>query len=944
MRKFVFRLCVLLLLAAFGSMVDGEMRGAEKRGDKNKASTPLPKRSVQEYQNFDGNRINNIMGNNGQYVSHVLTGNSGMEWPKGTFNLIDFAAGIWVAAKSGTQYYTAAAEYAVEYAPGVILPSGQPDDPTLAKYRWYKITRADLTNPGTDFLEWPVADGAPWVDVDGDGIYTAGVDRPNLVGDQMMWAVFNDANPALHGNIFGTPAMGLEVQMTVWGYNRPDAFGDMMFVKATVINKSNRSYDSTFIALWDDPDLGNAGDDYVGCDVDLSLGYCWNATNNDASYGAAPPAFGRDFFQGPIVPSPGDVANVSGRAIPNYKNLPMYSFAYYINGAPFPRQDPASAEEVFNYMTGKFQDGSPFVNPLTGEQTRFVFPGDPETVTGWSEVNPSVLAPGDRRYLMSSGPFTFAAGDTQEVVFGVIIARGNSNRNSVTVLKQLDAVAQLAYDLNFALPPSPPRVPVTVAELDKEVVLYWDATAESYSVDDLIDRDEDGNTTTYEFEGYIVYQLDAESGASNIKRLAVFDLVNDVKEIRDLVFDNNRGEQVEVTAVKGTDSGVFRTFRTTQDGIKGVPLVNNRTYYYAVTAYGYNPYGIPRMYEGPLVPITVIPHGPPAGTRYSAAFGDTIKNITHTGPSDASVLAFVRDPGQVTGHNYRVQFRTDATSGATVWDLVDVTAGQTVLASQTNQTGDEAFTIVHGIQVKVLGPASDVKDFQHVANPSGAISPPTYAAFGCAFNGWCFPDPTEQGAPVTDWGTGRWGIHTGGSGGGDESYEGRFKPRTFRGDNFSRFVPYDFEMRFTAAGGKGYMAFTSGAIVDVPFELWNIGISTPNDPSDDFRMIPLINDADGNGAFNLQQVDHGVSGGDNDPYTDWVYWYEPANKAAGSAGYAAWVASQSDNDIGDEVIARMVLVNVNGGSVADPTWPANATSLMPPTGNVIRIIATKPNT
>lgn len=33
--------------------------------------------AVIDYQHFDGNRINNIMGGNGQYVSHVVTGKSG---------------------------------------------------------------------------------------------------------------------------------------------------------------------------------------------------------------------------------------------------------------------------------------------------------------------------------------------------------------------------------------------------------------------------------------------------------------------------------------------------------------------------------------------------------------------------------------------------------------------------------------------------------------------------------------------------------------------------------------------------------------------------------------------------------------------------------------------------------------------------------------------------
>ena len=54
------------------------------------------------------------------------------------------------------------------------------------------------------------------------------------------------------------------------------------------------------LAQWSDPDLGNANDDYVGCDTTLSLGFVYNGDNNDESgYGAAPPAMGYDFFQGP---------------------------------------------------------------------------------------------------------------------------------------------------------------------------------------------------------------------------------------------------------------------------------------------------------------------------------------------------------------------------------------------------------------------------------------------------------------------------------------------------------------------------------------------------------------------------------------------------------------------------------------------------------------------
>ncbi len=388
-------------------------------------------------------------------------------------------------------------------------------------------------------------------------------------------------------------------------------------------------------------------------------------------------------------------------------------------------------------------------------------------------------------------------------------------------------------------------------------------------------------------------------------------------------------------------------------------LVNGTPYYFAVTAYNYNPdqFAIPSTLETSIKVIAVTPHSRGPGTRYVSAFGDTVKGVAQSvasggSRSDGAVIPLVIDPTRLTGHTYRVNF--DTAGGAMTWRLTDQTSGQIRLSKQTNQTGDETSPMVDGMMIKVLTAPDDATNFLHVKNPSGNIVPPTYVGFS-TFNSLGFPDPnpSSTGGPVADYGDGgRWGIHTGGGGAGaasslDATYAGRFKPRTFRSDNFSRFVPYDFEIRFTAAGGKGFLAYSSGKFIDVPFELWNIGSNTPNDPSDDFRMIPWINDEDGSGVFQLMKYDHSASGADNDPYTSWIYWMDASPKSLGSAGYDSFFAAGSAYDgsqgTGKEVMARMVLVNINGGSVSAPTWPANVNSRMPATGNVIRIISGKLN-
>jgi hypothetical protein len=134
--------------------------------------------------------------------------------------------------------------------------------------------------------------------------------------------------------------------------------------------------------------------------------------------------------------------------------------------------------------------------------------------------------------------------------------------------------------------------------------------------------------------------------------------------------------------------------------------------------------------------------------------------------------------------------------------------------------------------------------------------------------------------------------------------------------------------------------------------LWNIGIATPDDPSDDYRMIPwVLDEGDENDVYDFGTIggtglDHGVSGGENDPYLDWVYWRNPENTSPGTTGYDQFVVNAlagTYNFNSPEVMARMVLVNWNGGDVNDPTFPANVNQLLPEEGTIFRILTLKPN-
>jgi len=385
----------------------------------------------------------------------------------------------------------------------------------------------------------------------------------------------------------------------------------------------------------------------------------------------------------------------------DYKNLPMTAF-YRSQGASDPPQfaSPRTAQEQYNQLQGLSTFGDPLINPQTGQVTKFWYPGDPVTGTGWIHEQHR-----GKRFLMGSGPFYFADGDTQEVALAIIMAQGNSGLNSVTWLKRYAQVAQYAYDTGFAVPPPPPS-PAVVAYPDSEaIVLNWDQSAEDYVATDSVNIDSSGQPTAYTFQGYNVYQLDAAhaSDISAANKIASFDIIDGVVKIRDDVYDPRTGDISNVLVQDARDTGLQRFYRIPSDALNGyVPFIKNQPYYFAVTAYAYNFYGSPKTLESPLQPLTVRPQSPPLGSVLTSAYGDTLQ-VVHRGRSNGRVEAIVVAPGELTGQSYAVSFRL-LEDNQFVWD---VTSGEEKRASgwkNQGELGDMDYPIVDGVLVQVFGP------------------------------------------------------------------------------------------------------------------------------------------------------------------------------------------------------------------------------------------------
>ncbi|MGD8922168.1 MAG: hypothetical protein PVH24_02890 [Candidatus Zixiibacteriota bacterium] len=622
--------------------------------------------------------------------------NAGQESP-------NYASGLWVGARDSatSEIRICLSEYSSEYVPGPMANGTFQTD--RGAFRVYHLYRDSMgSNPNQDWTDFPFDQGAPFLkDSLGEPILTeTGDSIPELIGDQMMWSVFNDADPAQHSNDAGeTEPLGIEIKQTIFAFDREGSLGNIVFMRMRVYNKGGNTLQDCYFSIWDDPDLGGAGDDLVGCDTILALGYVYNSTNDDSQYGQAPPCMGYDFFQGPLIETGNaeDTARMWGQLYPGYVNMGMTSFNKYINGT-----DPDNFGQSYGFMQGLTKEGNPYV--YNGDTLKWVYTGDPVLGVGDLDENPA-----DRRFMQTTGPITFRPGDSVEILAAIVIGRGGNNLQSITVMKNLDDFAQKVYENGFNPPTAPAKPKVTVSALPNEILLSWGDTSEVDPGD-------------YEFEGYTVWQGEAAAGPWTI--LATYDIVNARTDgLVDTLFDPASGLNLPVVKRAITNSGITRYFRVTRDWINGGPLNDLTPYYFRVTAFSFsdslNGEPVPNgdKFLESSTPIIVEPQAPVAGLHFSYQGFDTLPvDHIYAGPvpSDGSVLPIVMEPRDLTGHDYQVIFRDDPSLGI-VWDLEDVTAGTTLLEDQTNQGGDvtqlgDYFT-VDGMLVKVFGPPLALKDW-----------------------------------------------------------------------------------------------------------------------------------------------------------------------------------------------------------------------------------------
>ncbi|MGE5180071.1 MAG: PKD domain-containing protein [Bacteroidota bacterium] len=325
------------------------------------------------------------------------------------------SAGLWIGALVDGQPRVAVGGRTPEFVPGP-APAGQaqPFDP---RYKNYKLVRGGID--AIDWREWPITQGAPT---------EAG--QPALAGDEMAWSVYNDADPTAHRAPNGrTAPLGVEVRQTTWAYSHVGPLANTVFVKYLIRNAGPHTLTNAYASIWVDPYAGRGTwngidsvvtfpfNDRVGCDSSRAMAYAYGSMN--APFPSPDVALGVSLLHG-AVQHPGAPDSIP-LGLASVRRLTA---------------QPATAAGLYEVMQGLQENGTPLLDPA-GQPARFEVTGDPVAHTGWLDT----LSTSSRVFVLSTGPFTMAPGDSQTIVAALVANAGNDRLALVTDLRtSMDAI------------------------------------------------------------------------------------------------------------------------------------------------------------------------------------------------------------------------------------------------------------------------------------------------------------------------------------------------------------------------------------------------------------------------------------------------------------------------------------------------------------------------
>lgn len=552
-----------IILAA--SIADADIHPKYKKKKKEKSSLQRENTGVFDVQKNTMSNIEFFTSNYGIFGFDVLGRTGGGYWPRNSKNQYIFGGGTWFGARkkvrdfeedtvqyddNGKPIYRSFVEVTYDpstaeswFVPGRVTdPFQSADLNQLTKYRTYFST--DFDPEGKPFVSsdgenWPIWD-------DGDdlkdtlkhdryfghyiqdenqrntGTYPKG---PAFISQEDIFATFKDTDLKRYSNITEADArkrgypLRIQIEHFIYSWNF-GRYKDFVFLRYDFINRSRDTLLDCWHAPMMDVDIAvstNASNGarndrvkFIACgDVpDLNMATQWTQPDqNEANKGFG--YLGFDYLESPSVvyyrdekgnkvlpkvKGSTDESKYSGKMYDRNGDVVWPETLEYDNTG-FVRKDRRwyPVEEQLGLVKFKNWNIADDVNQDL-ERYEFMSTGTQDPDNG----------PGDKRYLMSTGPYNMFPNDTARVVVAVIIASPAVSREAtgecddLANLRSLSEFAQTVYDKSFQAPAPPDVCRITEWQSgNNSMLIRWNSDSE-YS--------EDPYEKGLDFMGYKIYR------------------------------------------------------------------------------------------------------------------------------------------------------------------------------------------------------------------------------------------------------------------------------------------------------------------------------------------------------------------------------------------------------------------------------------------------------
>jgi len=265
-------------------------------------------------------------------------------------------------------------------------------------------------------------------------------DYPCIKGDMASYQIFHENHHPAYNS--GSKA-GAEIHIMAYQFATNNYIDSTTFIDVKVINRGQNSFTDFKATVFMDVDIGFAEDDYIGSAPSKNLVYGYNGDNFDEGQGG----------------SVGYAANPPAAGIMSLNKDFEYSWHFYRGDLGTPAtDDPSTVADYWNYMNGKWKDGTVWTCGGNGYQgtipAQHMFDGNPYLGTGWTVLNVNGNGQsnptGDRRFMATTIEETFNPGDVLLYSYAIIVnQQGNRLENVQGLINYADSVQNFFDNLTF---------------------------------------------------------------------------------------------------------------------------------------------------------------------------------------------------------------------------------------------------------------------------------------------------------------------------------------------------------------------------------------------------------------------------------------------------------------------------------------------------------------